>query len=153
VKAIFSYYKSGVQVKNNVVIFCAGQLGIAVKQIIDTNPGNRLKVVAFLEDDVRKAGKEIQGTKIFPASIDFQKILKSLDAKELIIAVNDISLERKNQLVEECLKYRIRVRSVPPVEKWVRGELDLRQIKEVNIEDLLGRESIIIENTQVRKDI
>jgi FlaA1/EpsC-like NDP-sugar epimerase len=153
VKAVFSYYKSGVLTKNNVVIFGAGQLGIAVKHIIDTNPNNRLKVVAFLEDDFRKAGKEIQGTKIWLASHDFQKLLKELSVKELIIAVNDLSLERKNQLVEECLKYRIKVRSVPPVEKWVRGELDMRQIKEVKIEDLLGRESIIIDNKQVRNDI
>jgi FlaA1/EpsC-like NDP-sugar epimerase len=153
VKATFSYYKSGVQTKSNVVIFGAGQLGIAVKQIIDTNSSNRLKVIGFLEDDDRKAGKEIQGTKIYLASMDFQKLLKKLDARELIIAVNDLSLERKNQLVEECLKFRVRVRSVPPVEKWVRGELDLKQIREVNIEDLLGRESIVIDNAQVRKDI
>jgi FlaA1/EpsC-like NDP-sugar epimerase len=153
VKSIFSYYKSGAQVKNNVVIFGAGQLGIAVKHIIDTNPNNRLKVVAFLEDDIRKAGKEIQGTKIYLASHDFHRLLKEWSVKELIIAVNELSLERKNQIVEDCLKYRIRVRSVPPVEKWVRGELDLRQIKEVNIEDLLGRESIVIDNRQVRKDI
>jgi Predicted nucleoside-diphosphate sugar epimerases len=153
VKSLFSYYKSGAQSKNNVVIFGAGQLGIAVKHIIDTNPNNRLKVVAFLEDDERKAGKEIQGTKIYLASHDFQRLLKEWSVKELIIAINDLSLDRKNQLVESCLKYRIRVRSVPPVEKWVRGELDLRQIKEVNIEDLLGRDSIIIDNRQVRKDI
>lgn len=152
VKALFSYYKSPGIDKINVVIFGAGQLGINVKQMVDSNNSSQMKVAAFLEDDLNKVGKEIQGTRIYSTE-DLTDVIRDNKARELIIAVNNLSLDRKNQLVDKCLGLHIKIRSVPPVERWVRGELSLRQIKEVNIEDLLGREVIVLNNLDLRNEI
>lgn len=153
IKNIFSYYRKLTNHKRRVVIFGAGQLGIITQQVIEGTPDSNLKVVAFLEDDIRKVGKLINGTQIYHAQADIEVLIESLSVAELIIAIDQLSLERKNEIVDICLRYDIKVRTVPKVEDWVEGEFSLKQIKEINIEDLLGRESIRLDKESVREQI
>jgi FlaA1/EpsC-like NDP-sugar epimerase len=145
VKSIFSYFKSDGSQRVNVAIFGAGQIGILTKQAIDSDSLNKLRVVAFFEDDDKKTGKSISGIEIFSTD-EFEKRIERLGISELIIAVRNLSPERKNEIVEVCLSKHIKVRIIPPLDKWVKGEFRLGQIKEVNIEDLLGRDSIQLGN-------
>jgi FlaA1/EpsC-like NDP-sugar epimerase len=149
VKTIFTYYKNEKSKKIDIAIFGAGSAGLLVKQIIDANPVSDMRVVAFLEDDTRKVGKEIQGARIYHSTDQFARFVKELRIHELIISTQNLSLDRKNEIVENCFQNHVKVRTVPPVDKWVRGELSLKQIKEINIEDLLGRESIVLDNDQL----
>lgn len=154
VKEIFSFVKSSSvsSKKMNVLLFGAGNLGLSVKQILDSTPHSGLRLAAILEDDVNKVGKKIQGVRIYSAS-QLQKLAVDHGAKELIVAVNDLATDRKNMLVEECLQLNIRVRMVPPMDRWMKGELSLRQIREVNIEDLLGRDVISLDNPEIVREI
>lgn len=145
VKSVFAYLKSETRDRINVVIFGAGQSGMITSQILESGANRKYKVVAFVEDDDNKHGKEINGIKIH-APAEFSELVQVFDVKELIIAIRDVPLERKNEIVDQCLQLEVKVKSVPPVENWVHGELSIGQIKEVNIEDLLGRESISINN-------
>ena len=72
---------------------------------------------------------------------------------KLVITIKDISLEAKNELVEICIRNHVRIRMIPPVDKWVKGELSFNQIKEINIDDLLGRDSIKLDHSGVRMDL
>ncbi|UII24856.1 polysaccharide biosynthesis protein [Fulvivirga maritima] len=150
IKNIFSYYRSPRKAdKMRVAIFGAGQLGMITKQVLDNSVEPNYRVVAFIEDDLTKVGKVINGTQIYDGATDLSSIIKSLDIKELIIAATNLSLDRKNEVVDVCLALNVRVRTIPEVDDWVKGELSLNQIKQVNIEDLLGRESIELNNRQV----
>jgi len=152
VKYIFTYYKNAILKKSRVLIFGAGQTGIITRHVIDSSP--RMRIAGYLEDDKNKVGKVLDGAKIYSAeSSELDLLLKELNIDELIFTVKDISLERKNEVVDICIKNQVKIRTIPPVEKWVRGELSFNQIKEINIEDLLGRESIKIKNENVESDI
>ncbi len=153
IKNIFSYYRKLTNKKRRVIIFGAGQLGIITQQVIDSTPDSDLKVVAFVEDDLRKVGKYINGTQIYSAQNDLEMIIHSMDADELIISIDRLSFERKNEIVDICLKNEIRVRTVPKAEEWMKGDFSFKQIKEINIEDLLGRQPIKLENEEVRRQI
>jgi FlaA1/EpsC-like NDP-sugar epimerase len=152
VKHFFSYYKRALLKGANVVIYGAGQTGIITKHVIESSPSSR--VIGFLDSDKNKVGKELNGTKIYNADIqDIDAVLHAFNVDDVIITVNGLSVQKKNEIVDVCLKNDVRVRMVPPVEKWVRGELSLNQIKEVNIEDLLGRESIRLENVHIERQL
>lgn len=152
VKSIFSYYKSDVSLKKNVAIFGAGQAGIITKQVIDSDTRSNLRVVAFLEDDQSKVGKVIQSTKIYDGNQQVSEIIKKLKIREIIFAVEELNPVRKNELVELCLSENVKVRTIPPARNWVGGEFNLLQIKDINIEDLLGREAINIDKSHLRKE-
>ena len=152
VKYIFTYYKNAILKKARVMIFGAGQTGIITRHVIDSTA--RMRIAGYLEDDKNKIGKVLDGAKIYSAeSAKLDELFKELNIDELIFTAKDLSLERKNEVVDICIRNQVKIRTVPPVEKWVRGELSLNQIKEINIEDLLGRESIKIKNENVEADI
>ncbi len=152
VKSVFIYFKGGLKEKVSIAIFGAGQIGMLTKQAIDSDGSNKSRVVAFFEDDDNKAGKSISGIKIFKSS-ELTNRITQLSISELIIAVRNLSPERKNEIVELCIQKHIRVRIVPPFDKWVQGEFKIGQIKEVNIEDLLGRDSIQLDNDNLKDSI
>ena len=141
VKTIFTFYKGEIVKRAHVAIFGAGSLGMITRNVLETDTGSKFKVVAFFEDDANKYGKVINGIRIYQAEA-LAEVIERLNLQELIIAIKDLSVERKNEIVETCINHKVKVRIVPPVEKWVKGEFRLQQLKTVNIEDLLGRETI-----------
>lgn len=143
VKTIFAYYKGDIVKKANVIIFGAGSLGMITRSVIETDSESKFKVVGFFEDDSNKTNKVINGVKIYHWS-EFTNVVERLNIQQLIIAVKDITNDRKNEIVEACLSNHIKVRIVPAAEKWVKGEFRIHQLKEVNIDDLLGRDVIKI---------
>lgn len=152
IKYAFSFYRKGVIKNSRALIFGAGQTGLITKHVIDSSPSS--KVFGFVEDDGRKVGKVINGSKIYRATEDdLEKLFINLSIDELIITVKDLSIERKNALLDICLKHAVKIRIVPPVDRWVRGELSLNQIKEIHIEDLLERAAIKLDNPNVKNDV
>lgn len=152
VKNIYSYYKGEANDKANILIFGAGQSGVITKQIIDADSHSYYRVVGFLEDDPRKIGKVINGSKIYDSQ-DLEAIVQQFSVKELIISIRELSISKKNEIVEKCLQHHVRTRVVPAFEKWVKGEFKLQQITQVNIEDLLGRETIKLEEDQLLSEL
>ena len=149
IKYIFSFYNKGVIKNSKVMIFGSGQTGLITKHVIDSSPSSR--VYGFVEDDRRKVGKVINGSKIYSANHEsLEHLFINLGIDELIITVKTLSVERKNQLVDICLRHRVKIRIVPPVDRWVKGELSINQIKEIHIEDLLERDAIKLDNPQLK---
>ncbi len=151
IKNIFSYYKGGRKLRVNVAIFGAGQLGMITKHVIESDDNSDLRVTAFYEDNPNKVGKVINGTPILFAE-DLEDQLANADVGQLIIAVQNLPMARKNSIVDACLKHGIKVKYVPQARDWVQGELSLKQIKEIRIEDLLGRETIKLNNQAVQDE-
>lgn len=138
--------------KTGVIIYGAGEAGLITKRTLDRDKGTRYKVVAFVDDDPKKAGKKLEGIRIYSAA-DLDDIQQSEDIKHLIIAIQNISPVRKQQIVESCLKYNTRVLNVPPVRYWINGELSFKQIRKVHIEDLLDREPIRLDTAKIKSEI
>lgn len=151
-KNIYSYYIFEINKKHNIVIFGAGNLGISTKQALDADVKGKYRVVGFLEDDPRKIGKVVHGIKIYPTRY-LPKLVRDLGLKEVIISIRELSQQRKNQLVDICLRYHLKVKVVPSVDNWVSGNFNSGQLREVKIEDLLGRSSISIDDSNVFRSI
>ncbi len=152
VKYIFSFYKDHLLKQTRVLIFGAGQTGIITRHVVDSSP--RMRIMGFLEDDPVKIGNVLDGVRIYSArKTDLENLLKESAFDELIIASKNVSLERRNELVDSCIQHQVRVRVIPPIDKWAKGELSFNQIKEINIEDLLGRESIRLNKENVERDL
>jgi FlaA1/EpsC-like NDP-sugar epimerase len=148
VKNTYSFYKGELRKKGSVVVFGAGHLGISTKQALDADVKGKYRVVGFLEDDPNKIGKVVNGIQIYPTR-QLPKLVKSMAVREVIIAIRELSQQRKNHIVDICLRYHLKVKTVASVEDWVSGNLNSGHIREVNIEDLLGRSSISIDDTQL----
>ncbi len=152
VKYIFSFYKKALVKNSNVLIYGAGQTGIITKHVIDSTPTSH--VVGFIEDDLNKIGKVLNGSKIYSASAsELEMLISNFNIDNLIITIKSLSPNLKSEVVDICLRNQVKVSIVPSVDKWVKGELSINQIKEINIEDLLERETIKLEDKNLERQL
>lgn len=150
VKVVYLELKSPMKSKSNVAIFGAGEAALITKRAIDRDSQSGTNVVAFFDDDKKRSGKKIEGTSIYHSS-KLEEFFSQGKVDQMIISVQNLEASRKSELIDLALAYDVKVLNVPPVRRWINGELSLRQIREIRIEDLLGRSAIKIDNPEVRK--
>ncbi|WP_026952309.1 polysaccharide biosynthesis protein [Algoriphagus mannitolivorans] len=155
VKEIFVYLKNGFSEKalKNGVIFGAGEAGIIAQEAIKRDSKSQLNILAFLDDDEKKDGKNIDGKRIYKGIETLEKLVNQFHITDLIIAVRDLSVKRKSEIIDECLRLNISVSIVPPVDQWINGGLTAGAIREIKIEDLLSRDQIILDNPRIEEDL
>lgn len=132
----------------HVVIYGAGQNGSLLKKTIEQTSNNRYKIVAFIDDEEDLIGKTIDTVKIYPVS-HLQMTFKNWQIKTLFFAKQDFDLDEKNKIVDYCLESNVKVMNIPPMKEWIQGHLNVNQLKEVKIEELLGRKQISLRNEHV----
>lgn len=151
-KLIFQQVKNASVHRTHVLIYGAGQLGLITKRTLDHDSNLSYKVVGFLENDRSKIGKILEGVKIYHED-DMDTLLTRGHVQQVIISIQNFSNEAKKKVIEKCLEYNVKVMAIPPVNKWINGELNIKQIKNVKIEDLLGRDAIELENELVNQEL
>ncbi|MEI7980717.1 MAG: nucleoside-diphosphate sugar epimerase/dehydratase [Bacteroidota bacterium] len=141
VKLLFLEFLQPGREKANVVIYGAGEAGISAKRTLDRDGGTKYTVLAFLDDNVNKQGKKLEGVSILgPDKLD--NLLATKSITQIILAIMHFDPEKKQELVDKCLTYKTKVLTVPPMIRWINGELSFNQIRNINIEELLEREEI-----------
>lgn len=151
-KLLYQQIKTDSPKKTQVVIYGAGQSGIITKRTLDQDNKVSYKVIAFIDDSAEKIGKRIDGVPIFKGD-ELRQVIERNKVDELVISIQNISKNRKREIIETCLTYDIKVKNVPPVERWMNGELNYRQIKKVNIEELLDRDPIELDKAVMSKHL
>ena len=152
VKYAFNYLRNYKMDRKNVIIYGAGESGFATKRILEHDQKSNIIVSAFIDDDVRKVGKVVDGIKIYHSS-NLHNISISDKIDEIIIASFEIPSTKKNELVDFCLDHDIKVLNVPPLDTWINGQFSTRQLQSIKIENLLEREPIKINNDEIANQV
>lgn len=152
IKVFFQYSRTAKKIKKNVLIFGAGELGIAVKRTFDHDLTTNKVIVGFLDDNPTKVGKSIDGVRIYKSEI-LINVINKLSVDELIIATPSLVSEKKAQIIEICLEHNISVLTIPPAKQIMNGDFSVNHIKNVKIEDLLERAPIQIDNESISEQL
>jgi len=152
IKYFFMYIKNLNLDKIRVIIYGAGEAGVATKRTFDHDPRVNKNIIAFVDDDERKVGKTIDGIKILSAST-LEAMIAAKEVDELIFASYTIPVEKKNLIVDTCLEHDVLVLNIPPVDVWMGGKLQSTQIQNINIEDLLNRKTIQIDAEGIQQQL
>lgn len=152
VKVIYFEYKSSDSIKETVVIFGAGEAGIITKRTFDRESERKYRIAAFIDENPKKIRRKIEGIAI----VSLEKLGSLLEKKQVdrvIISVLNLDPKKKAEIIKICLPHNVTVSTVPPVQRWINGELSANQIRNVNIEDLLGRASIKLNEKAIIKEL
>ena len=152
VKIILLYIKNSSLVKLRVIIYGAGEAGIATKRIFDHDAKVNKQIIAFVDDDPRKVGKTLEGKKILAADT-LEKLVKTHALDEIIFASYSVPADRKNQIVDLCLEHNINILNIPPPDVWAKGNVNVAQIQNIKIEDLLNRKPIKIDTDGIQGEL
>ncbi len=152
VKAIYFESRNPEKSKINVLIYGAGEGGIITKRTLDRDAAIKYKVVGFIDDDEKKKGRSLEGAFVYPFS-EIEKLVKENGVESVIISIQSLSPAKKNEIADWCLNNNVRLLNVPPATKWINGELSFNQLRGVNIEDLLEREPIKLDNDIINAEL
>ncbi len=149
VKTIYAEVTKERKEKKRIVVFGAGEGALILKRTLDKDASSEYEVLAFFDDDSRKAGKLLEGIRIY-ASTDLETWLNKHEVEDLFISIPEISVERKRELADVALRHKLKLKHVPHARNWINGSLSANQIRTVQYEDLLGREEIHLDSPRVR---
>lgn len=152
VKAIYFESKNPEKQKTNIIIYGAGESGIITKRTLDRDAAVRYRVIGFIDDDEKKKGRSLEGIFIYPPS-KLEELVKENEVETVVISILNISAQRKSEIIDTCLNYNVKVLSVPPVTKWINGELSFNQLKSINIESLLERDPIRLDADLIQAQV
>ncbi|APY07158.1 polysaccharide biosynthesis protein [Winogradskyella sp. J14-2] len=146
IKSLYNQITQDVHKTANVLIFGAGNSGMLTYDAIQNDTKNGFEVVGFIDDDERKIGKKINLVTVYGIADIDEDFIKKNNVEDVIISIQNIDPSRLLQITGSLFNLGLKVKIVPPVQSWIDGDLSVGQIKEVKIEDLLGREPIHIKN-------
>lgn len=127
--------------RKNIVIFGAGSSGVTTKRTIDRDNASKYNVLAFFDEDSSKIDMQLESLPVIDFK-DLDQFLRINNVSFLIIAVQKITNAKVKEITDIALPYNVKVLKVPPVSRWLNGNLSFKQIKTVKIEDLLERDPI-----------
>jgi FlaA1/EpsC-like NDP-sugar epimerase len=145
-------YEFSTSIKN-VLIYGAGESGVLTQDAIRNLTKSNAKVVGFIDYDKKKIGKLINGARVFSPKTITKEFIEAREIREVVFCVQEIEAKKLNRLVEGFVDYDVVVKIVPPVEDWINGELKVSQIKNIQIEDLLNRAPIELDNSKIKDEV
>ena len=129
--------------------------GVAAQMILREirQPGSRCIAVACFDDDPSKRMLKIQGVPVMGAIADLPNVLAKHPVDEILIAIPSASAAQMQRIVAFCEKTGVTFRTVPSLRELLTGSVGIGQVREVNLEDLLGREPVHLDLASVSAHI
>mgnify|MGYP000027792694 FL=1 len=141
----FTEIKNKEDIKN-VLIIGAGEGGALVLSEYKKYSYLGKKVVGFIDDDSQKLGTYINGIKVLGNRNNIIKIVQENNIDEVIIAIASIKDEILREIIDKCKETKVQVKIMPGVAEMIDGKFHINKIRDVDVEDLLGRESIKLDH-------
>jgi FlaA1/EpsC-like NDP-sugar epimerase len=125
-----------------VLLVGAGKAGVMAAREIQGGAMPHLDVKGFVDDDVEKLGSVINGIRVVGTSTEIPRLVEDLGIDEIIITVARASRSQIRRIVETCERSKAKVRIIPGFYEILGGKVNVSKIRNVEIEDLLGREAV-----------
>ncbi len=145
VKEVYFMAQSRPNPVHRTLIFGAGMMGQITKKVLEQDAKINTTLVGFIDDSSYKIGKKLEGLPIYNAAGNqLTKIFKKKGITQIYIAIDRLTVDRKIELTDLCAPFKIKVNLVPPANQWSAGSFQKKQVKEMNIEELLQRDEIVL---------
>ncbi|PEF91597.1 MULTISPECIES: polysaccharide biosynthesis protein [Bacillus] len=139
--------------KKRTLIIGAGSAGTMVVRQLQHNKEADLYPIAFVDDDRNKQKLEIYNVPVVGTTNHIQEIVEDNDIEHIIIAIPSLSRGQINEIFEKCRKTKAKTQIVPMLEDLLDGKLSVNEFRDVQVEDLLGREPIKLDDAGIGEKI
>lgn len=127
---------------SRVLIVGAGVAGNMIMRELFENPKLKKLPVAVIDDDKGKLGKYVFGVPVLGTTEDIDKIVKEKNIDEIIICIAKIEPKRKKEIIDICKNTNTKLKTIPGIYEIIDGKVNVTKIRDVQIEDLLGRDPV-----------
>ncbi len=133
--------------RKRALVVGAGVAGEAlIRDLLKPGP---YQPVVLLDDSERRAGQEIHGVRVVGALSDLEKVVESHDIEIVLLAIPSASHQLIQQVVQQCQAHEVPCRTLPSVADIAGGKVEVSQLRQVEIEDLLGRDTVELDQSGI----
>ncbi len=140
------------QKEERILIYGAGVSGLITKKTIEKDARLMYKIVGFIDDNKKMDGTRLEGASVSHTS-KLEHIIKEEAITTVIIAIQKPDEDKRKNIVELCLALNVKIQKVPNLKSWINGEFSTKQIAKINIEDLLGRKPIVLNEDTISSEL
>jgi len=137
----------------NTLIIGAGAAGTMVVRQLLQSKDTELKPVAFMDDDESKYKLEILGIPVLGNTNQIKEIVDDNNIEHIIIAIPSLDRKSLNVIFEKCTQTKVKTQIVPMLEDIVQGKVSINEFKDVQVEDLLGRKPVQLDDKGIVESI
>ena len=125
-------------------------MGIIVRRVIEGDNKSPYRVKCFIDDDKKRQGKKVNGFPVYSRQILTREFIEKEDIKAFIISINNIVPAKKKEVIESVLELGCEILDTPSFDSWFNGQFEVKNLKKVRFEDLLGRDPIILDLEKIQ---
>lgn len=152
-KRIYLQYVQPHRSLKHLLIYGAGTSGIITYNALHAEGHVGNIVYAFVDDNPKLYGSRINGVKVISPEHVTKELIEKEQIEEIVISIQNITSLALSNIIESFEGLPVKMKIVPPVSHWIAGNLEAQQIKEIRIEDLLGRKPIRLEKDSIRNEV
>ncbi|MDP2782164.1 nucleoside-diphosphate sugar epimerase/dehydratase [Devosia sp.] len=145
---LWSTKRSGRQ--QPIAIYGAGEAGVQLANALRRH-GSQF-IVGFLDDQPSLQGRDLAGIRVFPPSA-MPMLAEQYGVQEVILSISTLAPAERQRIVAEIGRHGVKIRTLPPISDLVSGKYLISQIREIDIDELLGRSSVPADQDLLRKMI
>jgi len=136
-----------------LLIVGAGDAGEMIAREIKSSPELPYQPVGFIDDDASKKGMRIHGIPVLGDSNDIQRIVNKHRISQIMIAIPSASSQQMRRIILKCRNARVDFKTIPPLKDILDGKVSLQQVRDIEVNDLLGREQVSLDEGVIRNFI
>lgn len=126
----------------NVLIVGGGDAGSTVIRELQINEDVKLRPVGVIDDDKSKQGRTLHGVDVVGTRHDIVRVVEEKNVDEILVSIPSMNGKEMKQILDICQKTPCKLKTMPGLYQLINGEVDIRKIRDVEIEDLLGRDPV-----------
>lgn len=132
-------------VNRNVMVIGAGEAGNSLIREMNTSKYIKKNVMCVIDDDKSKIGNYIHGVKVVGSRDDILEYAAQYDIDEIIVALPSLSKKEQKEILDICKETKCELKTLPGIYQLVNGEVNVSQLRRVDVVDLLGRDPIEVD--------
>ncbi len=149
----FKDHRISIRGGRRVLVVGAGQAGEMLVRDLLRQRNEYYEPVGIVDDDIKKQGHEIHGVRVLGSCDEITDFAERLDVDFIVLAVPSATSKQMRRIVRLCEKAGVPFRTVPPFHRLMSGQVTLNELREVSIDDLLGRESVKLDWESVKREL
>ena len=128
--------------RTRTMLVGAGASGAMVLRDLQRSSHSKNQVVCMIDDDLGKVGSYLNGVQVVGDRNAIPEMVDKYDVQEIILAMPNVSQTKRREIINICQKTKCRLRTLPGIYQLASGQIDIKRIRDVRVEDLLGRDKV-----------
>ncbi|MBX3242914.1 MAG: polysaccharide biosynthesis protein [Acidobacteria bacterium] len=137
--------------QRSALVVGAGRLGAALAKDVVGRRDAALQIRGFVDDDQHKQGGSVSGIKILGSTYDLPRLVSELGVEEVVIAIDKAQGKTVRRILEICGEIPVKAQIIPSLGDIAQGQVSINRLRDVEIEDLLGREPVKLNNDNLEE--